>query len=45
MVINLPKSVLRIFLLSEARMGKRSERFPFLGLIRRIWRKGLKVRW
>lgn len=44
MVVNLPKSVLRIFL-SVARVGRRSERFLFPGLIRRIRRKGMRVRW
>jgi hypothetical protein len=44
MVVNLPKSVLRIFL-SVARVGRGSERFLFLGLIKLTGRRGMRVRW
>jgi hypothetical protein len=43
-VVNLPKSVLRIFL-SVARVGRGSERFLFLGLIKLTGRRGMRVRW
>jgi hypothetical protein len=44
MVINLPKSVLRNPL-SLARVGRGSERFLFLGLIKLTGRRGMRVRW